>query len=250
MVKTKTNPAFYEEDLRLLLADEPGRFERVLEDSDSLDLLTWNVFASLETHTDRDWLAYRLQAFGGTDVRAPVRLSLWTGRYREPLLRPSSGYIETVRGRARRAGGSDEAVAAFTEPVEVPVRIESPDVLVLVDTVLDSYHRGAGGRDRLAELIDAGIDHARRLSKSLAVAVVYKSGTQAAADLSHRLNALRNPDRLAQELAHRERIPEVLLREVPWQQLLRIWEQELDWLELSGEPVREFLRVAARRNLR
>lgn len=239
--RTKTNPVFYADELRLELSGDAPRLERVLTDPASVDLLTWNVFASLDTHRDRDYLAYRLQQFGGSEVRAPVRLSLWTGRHREPLLRPSPGYVATVRERARAAGGSAVSTAELEAPIEVPVRIESPDVLVLVDTLLDHPRRGAGGRDRLVELVDAGLDHARRLSKTLAVAAVYPSGTPVAAEVSAGMNDLRDPARLAAALPHRDRVPPVILREVPWQQLLRIWEQEAPYLELGGQPVKHFL---------
>jgi hypothetical protein len=238
--RTKTNPAFYADELRLELAGDPQRLERILSDPDSVDLLTWNVFASLDTHPDRDYLAYRLQQLGGPEVRAPVRISLWTGRAREPLLRPSAGYVAAVRERARMVGGSAASTAELEAPVEVPVRVESPDVLVLVETMLGRYRRGAGGRDRLVELIDAGLDQARRLSKALAVAVVYPSGTPVAAEVSARVDALRDPAALAAELPHRERIPPVVLREVAWQQLLRVWDEESRYLQVAGQPVKAF----------
>lgn len=249
-MKTKTNPAFYGDQLRLLLAGEPERLERALTDPDSADLLTWNVFASLDTHRDPRYLAYRLQVFGGAELQAPVRLSLWTGRHREPLLRPGSGYIAQVRGRARAAGGGPGAVAELEAPIEVPVRIESADVLVLVDVWAGAGHQGAGGRDRIVELIEAGLDHARGLSKTLTVAVVYASGTPLAAELSARVNALRDPAALAAALPHRDRVPPVVLREVPLQQLLRAWEQELPHLDTGGQPVRAFLDHLRARGLR
>lgn len=239
-MRTKLNPAFYGEELRLLLSDEPDRLERMLREPASVDLLTWNVFASLDRHSDRDYLAYRLHGLGGADVRAPVRQSLWTGRHREPLLRPSGAYVAAVRERARQVGGTAEATAALEAPIEVPVRIESADVLVLVDTMLDHYRSGAGGRDRVTELIDAGLEHARRLSCELAVAVVYRSGSVGAAQVSERLNRLRDPAFLAAQLPHRKQVPEVILRELPWQQLLLIWQQELPYLGLRGQPAKSF----------
>jgi hypothetical protein len=251
-MRTKTNPAFYADELRRWLADDPERYEQALADPDNLDLLTWNVFASLDTHTDAEWLAYRMQAFGGAGVRAPVRLSLWTGRDRGPTLQPSSDYASHLR--AQQAGRSDDAadapLAAFLAPIEVPVRIESPDVLVLVDVARDAYPRGAGGRDRLLELVDAGLDHARRLDKDLAVALVYRSGSPAALDISARVNQLRDRATLAAELPYRTNVPAVTFREVPWQQLLRVWEQEIGYLRLGGQPVRAFLDHTARRGLR
>lgn len=246
-MRTKTNPVFFADDLRLELAGDPDRLQRVLSDPDSVELLTWNVFASLDTHTDPAYLAYRLQALGGGEVRAPVRISLWTGREREPLLRPGSGYVATVRGRARAAGGDASSTTALEAPIEVPVRIESPDVVVLVDTIGDRYRPGTGGRDRLVELIDAGLDQARRLSKTLAVAVVYPSGTPVATEVSARVNRLRDPATLAAELPHRSGVPAVVLREVPWQQLLRLWEQELPHLRVAGQPSKAFLELARSR---
>ncbi|MPZ86715.1 MAG: hypothetical protein GEU81_01335 [Nitriliruptorales bacterium] len=239
-MRTKLNPAFYGDELRLLLGDEPGRLERMLREPANADLLTWNVFASLDRHADRDYLAYQLQALGGAGVRAPVRLSLWTGRHREPLLRPGSGYVTAARARAQRAGGNASATEALEAPIEAPVRIETADVLVLVDTMLDRYPAGVGGRDRIIELIDAGLDHARRLSCALAVAVVRRSGGREAAEVSERLNRLRDPAVLAAELPHRGGVPEVVLRELSWQQLLRTWEQEVPYLGLRGQPTRGF----------
>ncbi|MBA2528663.1 MAG: hypothetical protein H0V19_01655, partial [Euzebyales bacterium] len=199
--KRRTNPLFFPDELRMLLGGE--RAERALTDPDSVDLLTWNVFSTLDTHRDRRWLAHRLQAFGGAAVRAPVRLSLWTGAEREPLLHPSPAYVAEIRRRAAEHGGDAASVAGFSAPVEVPVRVESPDVLALVETTVANVPRGRGGRDRIVELVDAGMDHARRLGRGLAVAFVYQSGTDAAAELSARLNALRDPARLAAELPYR-----------------------------------------------
>jgi len=240
-MRTTTNPAFYADQLRLLLADEPERLQHLLTRHDSLDLLTWNVFASLDTHTDRDYLAYRLQAFGGGAVRAPARVSLWTGARREPLLRPSRGYVEQVRARAAAVGGDAASTAAFEAPVEVPVRIETPDVLILVETMWEQYPLGQAGRDRLVELVDVGLEQARRLSTSLAVAVVYPSGTQAASEVSSRMSQLRQPGALARELPLKGPPPQVTFREVPWQQLVRVWEQESPFLRLGGQPVRPFV---------
>ena len=115
-MRTKTNPAFYADELRLLLADEPERLARALTDPDSADLLIWNVFSSLDTHRDPGYLAWRLQQFGGAELRAPVRLSLWTGRRREPLLRPGSAYVAQVRRRAEAAGGGPGATAELEAP--------------------------------------------------------------------------------------------------------------------------------------
>lgn len=245
-----TSPAFYADELRMLLGEEPERLARVLEDPDSVELLTWNVFASLDTHRDRRYLAYRFQAFGGGSVREPVRLSLWSGRHREPLLRPSAAYVARVRELARAAGGDASATKELEAPLEVPVRVETPDVLILIEPMLDAYPRGAGGRDRLVELIDAGLDQARRLSKTLAVAVVYPSGTSVAAQASACMQHLRDPAALAEELGRCDQVPPVVLREVPWQQLIRVWEQERDHLHLSGQPVRAFLEHARQRALR
>ena len=232
------NPAFWPDQLRAMLGPERG--QAALTDPDSLDLLVWNVFATLEHHTDQEWLAYRLQMFGGTGVRAPVRIQRWIGRDNEPLLPPSRGYLATVRQRAAAAGGDAASVAAFTTPIEVPVRIESPDVVVLVDATVSTYPRGAGGRDRIQELVDAGLEHAERLGKQLAIGVVYVSGTQTAKELSARLDDLRRPGRLAAELPYADpaRLAKLVLREVSWQQLLRTWQAESRYLHLpsSAKP--------------
>jgi hypothetical protein len=81
---------------------------------------------------------------------------------------------------------------------------------------------------------------ADRLGKPLAVAVVYPSGTTAAAEVSRRINELREPEALRAALPWREHVPEVRFREVSWQQLITIWEHERGNLKLSMEPVKRF----------
>lgn len=237
-MRTKTNPVFYADQMRLEVS--PERSERIIAGPDDVDLATWNLFMSLDTHRDRDYLAYRLQALGGPELRAPLRLSLWTGRDREPLLTPSAAYRGRVRERAAAAGGDRTSTRELEAPIEVPVRIESPDVVVLVDTVGDHVRQGAGGRDRLVELIDAGLEQARRLSKTLAVAVLHPAGTPVARDLSARIERLRDPAALAAELPYRTGMPPVVLNAVSWQELLRLWEAEQPYLHLAGQPVRGF----------
>lgn len=210
--KTRANPVFWPGELRLALGAE--RFERARVEPGSVDLLVWNVFQSLETHRDQDFLAYRLEPLVGGGLRPPLRLALWTGRSREPLL------------RAHSDGG----------PIEVPVRIESPDVLALVDVA--SRHEHA---DRLLTLVDTGIPHARRLSKQLAVGVISVSGTPVAAEVSARMRQLRDPDALADALPHHKPLPPVRLGEASWQQLARLFQEEVGYLRLGGQPVRAFL---------
>lgn len=248
LLRTTQPPAFYAEQLALQLDDDQERLQAALHDPDSLDLLTWNIFASLATHRDPDWLAYRLQVLGGAELRAPLRISLWTGRDREPLLHPNRAYLAAIRQRGGTT--SQEALAAFAQPVEVPVRIEAPDTIVLVDTIGSHYPRGVGGRDRLAEVIDAGLDHAHRLAKTLTVAVLYPSGTRAAAEASARVNELRDAGALRRELPHRRSVEPVLLRELTWERLVTLWQQELEYLELGGQPVKAFLSLLERRGLR
>lgn len=234
---TITNPVFYPERLRLLLGHDPQRLERLFADQDSVDLLTWNLFASLDTDRDREYLAGLLRPFGGNDLKAPVSLSLWTGKHREPLLRPSGAYVRHIR---ERANNPEADLSAFAAPIEVPVRIETRDLLVLVDTTLEGIVRGGGGRDRLVELIDAGATHAERVGKALSVCVVYRSGSQTAGVASARINELRDRAKLQRELPWLKRPPEVRLREVAWQQLVRTWEHERGNLRLFGQPVKDF----------
>jgi hypothetical protein len=234
------NPVFYRDKLEAWLADEPERLQTALTDPNSLDLLVWNVFASLDTHRDPDYLAYRLQVLGGERMRSPWRLSVWTGRTREPTLRPSPGYVEWMREQAQQDGGDGSDAVSFAGPIEVPVRVESPEVLLFVETALDEYPAGSGGGDRLLELVDAGLVQADRVGKTLALGLVYLSGTAGASALSARLDALREPGRLAKELPHRERVPELVLRELSWQHLLVLWHQEEAYIKLSGQPVKAF----------
>lgn len=235
-LRTRTNPVFYADQLRLVLSDEPLRAERAFTDPHSLDLLTWNLFASLDTHRDREWLAYRLQSLGGSGVKAPVRMSLFTGHHNGPEMRPSTAYLEHIRART-----SDGLLRGLAGPIEVPVRIETPDVLLLVDTTWDRVPRGNEGRDRLVELLDAGLDHARRIGRRLALAMISLGGSAANQELSHRLNQLRDPDALAGELPWRRTLPSVVLRDLSWQELVRLWVPERAWMELGSQPVRGFL---------
>jgi hypothetical protein len=99
------------------------------------------------------------------------------------------------------------------------------------------------------ELIDVGIDAARRLGNTLTVGVVYASGTAAAGELSARVNSLREPDALAAALPHRTTLPPITLRELSWQQLIRTWQAEAGYLELGGQPVRGFVEFCHRRGL-
>ena len=247
LTRKRTNPLFFADAFRLQVGDE--RAERALNDPDSIDLLVWNVFATLETHRDRRWLAGRLEALGGPGVREPVRLSLWAGADREPLLRPPASYTHFVRERARSVGGDDASVAEFVAPVQVPILIDSPGVVTLVDAVGERTNLGHGGRERIVELIDVGLEQGRRVGKSTAVAVLYISGSTAASELSPRINALRNERTLAAELSHRSTVPPVVLREMSWQQMLRIWSAELDYLDTGGQPVKAFLQHCRDRGL-
>ena len=224
-----------------MLADDGDRVEQVFNDPGSLDLLTWNIFASLETHTDEEWLAYRLQPLGGITVAPPVRMSLWSGRKGGPPLRSSNAYLDYIRTRSQAHGDDPADLAEFAEPIEIPVRVESPRVLLLIDTAWQRTPGGKGGRDRMIELIDAGLDHARRVDKKLAVGVVYAEGSNSAANPAHRINQLRDPDALAAEMPWRSDVPAVVLRDMSWQQLIATWEQERKYLELGGQPVRSFL---------
>jgi hypothetical protein len=244
--RNKTNPLFYADQVRLLLDHDPERIQRMLHDPTSVDLLTWNIFASLNTDEDREYLAGVLQTFGGPDLLAPVSLSLWTGRHTEPRLEPSHAYIRHIR----EAAGEGAELAEFTGPIEVPVRVESRNALVLIETTFDQLPRGRGGRDRLVELVDAGLVHAGRVGKQLAVAVVYRSGTAGAAALSRRVNELRDPKGLAAAMPWHRSIPEVVFRELSWQQLVRLWENERSHFKLFGQPVRGFLRYAEQLGLR
>ena len=248
----RANPVFYAEELASLLADDPARLDRMRTDPRSVELLTWNVFASLDRHVDDDWLGHRLQLLGGDRMRGPLRISLWAGRDRQPLLLPSPAALADAKQRLEGVAGADAAVAELAAPVEVPVRIESPEVLLLVDTTLGGLAAGAGGRDRLVELVEVGLEQARRLSRTLAVCVVYPSGQPGAAEASARVNALRSATALAAALPWRERLtpgvagvspasPQVVLRDVSWQQLLALWEAERDYLDLDGQPVKAFI---------
>jgi hypothetical protein len=247
LTRKRTNPLFDADAFRLVAGEE--RAERALHDPDSLDRLIWNIFSTLDTHSDRRWLANRMQTLAGPAVREPVRISLWVGGDREPRLRPPASYVNAVRERARAVGGDEASVAEFAAGVQVPVLLDSPDVIGLVDAVYDQTNLGHGGRERLVELIDVAMEQAHRVGKGAAVAVIYKSGSAAAAQLSPRINALRNERVLASELSHRTTLPPLVLREMSWQQLLRIWRSELDYLDVGSNPVKAFLAHCKQRGL-
>jgi len=241
--RTRTNPIFYRERLELMLRDEPERLERMRTEPANADLLTWNVFASLDTHDDPDWLAYRLQAVGGPNLRAPVRISLFSGRHRAPYLRPSTAYLREIHRRAGVAHGDDDDVAVFEEPIEVPVRIETPDVLLLVDTGRQRLRSGASGRDRFVEIVDAGLEHARRLSSRLSVGIVLDDDS---AVLQVEVPLLATSERLAASLTWRDDLPRIDVHGTAWSTLLALWEDEAGNLDLGGQPTRAFRSYAER----
>lgn len=235
--RTRTNPIFYQDRLELILRDEPERLERMRSEPENTDLLTWNVFSSLDTHDDPGWLAYRLQEIGGPRLRAPVRVSLFSGRRRTPYLRPSPSYIRAVHERTGVPHGDADGIAVFEEPIEVPVRIETPDVLLLVDTGRQRLRTGAGGRDRIAEIVDAGLEHARRLSSRLSIGLVVEAGSDL---LDSHVPDLATAAALTTLLPWRDAPPEVELHATSWSTVLAIWEDEMDRLDLGGQPVRAF----------
>lgn len=241
--RTRTNPIFYRDRLELILRDEPERLERMRTEPANADLLTWNVFASLDTHDDQAWLAYRLQVLGGPNLRAPVRISLFSGRLRAPYLRPSTAYLREIHRRAGVTHGDQDGVAVFEEPIEVPVRVETPDVLLLVDTGRQRLRSGAGGRDRIAEVVDSGLEHARRLSSHLSVGIVLDDHSDV---LRTEVPAAATSARLAERLPWRRELPRVDVHGAGWSSVLALWEDEARQLDLAGQPARAFHTYAER----
>jgi hypothetical protein len=242
-MRSRTNPIFYADRLATLLRDEPERLERMRTDPDSLDLLTWNVFSSLDSHRDQDWLAYRLQALGGGRLRAPVRISLFSGAVRTPYLEPSASYLREIRRRSGVSDGERDGVAIFAQPVEVPVRVETPDVLLLIDVGHNRLRAGVGGRDRLAELIDTGLEHGRRLSSSLAIGVIADPHSDV---LAAQVPRLADRSAVARVVPWRDTVPPVEISGMTWPDLLALWDDERDELDLAGQPVRDFRSYAQR----
>jgi hypothetical protein len=241
--RTRTNPIFYRDRLEALLAGEPDRLEHIRTEPGSIELLTWNIFASLDTHRDPAWLAYRRQPLGGDALRAPVRISLFSGAHRMPYLQSSPAYVDAIHRRTGVNHGVTDSVAVFEQPIEVPVRIETPDVLLLVDTGFDRLRVGSGGRDRLAELADAGLEHARRLSSSLSLGVVANAGS---AVLQTRVKQLADQPAVAQLLPWRRAVPAMEVHGMSWTALLRLWQEEHRDLDLDGQPVKDFRAYAER----
>lgn len=241
--RARTNPVFYRERLELVLRDEPERLERMRTEPGNADLLTWNVFSSLDTHDDPDWLAYRLQEVGGPNLRAPVRISLFSGGRRAPHLRPSTAYLQEIHRRAGVQHSDHDGIAVFEQPVEVPVRIETPDVLLLVDTGRQRLRSGAGGRDRFAEVVDAGLEHARRLSSRLSIGLVVDDDS---ALLRSEVPQLATSEGMAARLPWRGDLPHVDVHGTGWSALLALWEDEAGNLDLGGEPARAFRSYAQR----
>lgn len=234
--RTRTNPVFYQDRLELLLADQPERLARMRTEPHNVDLLTWNVFASLDTHSDQDWLAYRLQEIGGQHLRAPVRISLFSGRHRAPLLTPSVSYLRDIHRRTGVTHATSDGIAEFEQPIEVPVRIETPEVLLLVDTGRQRLRTGAGGRGRLPEIIDCGLEHARRLSSRLSVGLVLDADSTVLATVPQMATA----DSVAPMLPWLDRAPQVEIHGTSWDRLLTLWHDEAAYLHLSSQPVRAF----------
>lgn len=241
--RTRTNPIFYRDRLELMLRDEPERLERMRTEPANADLLTWNVFASLDTHRDQEWLAYRLQEVGGPNLRAPVRISLFSGRLRAPYLRPSTAYLREIHRRAGVTHGDHDGVAVFEEPIEVPVRVETPEVLLLVDTGHQRPRSGAGGRDRIAEVVDSGLEHARRLSSRLSVGIVLDDDSDV---LRIEIPSLATSARLAERLPWHAELPRVDVQGAGWSTVLTMWHDEAGQLDLGGQPTRAFLAYAER----
>lgn len=244
--RTRTNPVFYADRLALLLRDQPERLEKMRSDPGNVDLMTWNVFASLDTHDDQNWLAYRLQELGGPNLRAPVRISLFSGRDRAPLLTPSVSYLHEIDRRTGDAHDRGNGLAVFAQPIEVPVRIETPEVLLLVDTGRQRLRAGAGGRARIPELVDGGLEHARRLSSRLALGLVLDDDSRV---LRTEVPQIQTAAGMAGLLPWRDAVPSVDVHGLGWSRLLTLWSQEAGSLDLAGEPVRAF-RSYARRVLR
>lgn len=243
--KTRTNPLFYPERLEYRLAHDPARLERMRTEQHNVDVLVWNVFASLDSDEDREFLAGQLQALAGSRLRTPLSLSLWTGVHREPMLRPSAAYQRWLDHHP-----DVDDPSPFTRPFEVAVRLEAPEVLALIDATLDAPLRGTHGRDRLVELIDAGAEHARAVGKHLVVTCLYQSGTPVATEVSARLNDLRSAERRAEAMPWHPTPPAVELREMSWQRLLRLWDRSREGLALSRQPVKRFEDYAAQLGLR
>jgi hypothetical protein len=241
--RTRTNPVFYADRLAVMLREEPERLERMRTEPRNVDLLTWNVFSSLDTHRDQEWLAYRLQLIGGSRLRPPVRISLFSGARRAPFLRPSISYLDAIHRRVGEQHHTRDGVAAFEQPFEVPVRIETPDVLLLVDSGRARLRAGAGGRDRLAEIVDAGLEHARRLSSLLSVALIVDDDSDV---LASRVPQLSSRDGIRRLLPWRDEVPRVDVHGIGWSAVLRLWWEERDHLDLDGEPVKAFRSYATR----
>lgn len=241
--RTRTNPIFYADRLALLMRDEPERLARMRTEPRNVDVMLWNVFASLDTHDDQDWLAYRLQTVGGPNVRAPVRISPLSGRLRAPHLRPSRAYVREIHRRAGVEHGDHDAIAMYEEPVEVPVRIETPEVLLLVDGGQQRLRPGTGGRDRFAEIVDSGLEHARRLSSRLSIGLILDDDSSVLTDDVPRLATAAG---LASRLPWRDDLPRVDVHGTGWSTLLALWDDEAGHLDLGGQPTRAFRSYAER----
>ena len=235
--RTRTNPVFYTDRLAVMLRDEPERLERMRTEPRNVDLLTWNVFSSLDTHRDQEWLAYRLQLLGGSNLLPPVRISLFSGARRAPFLRPSTSYLDAIHRRVGEQHHTDDGVAVFEQSFEVPVRIETPDVLLLVATGRARLRAGAGGRDRIAEIVDGGLEHARRLSSLLSVALIVDDDSDV---LTSRVPDLASRDGMRRLLPWRAEVPRADVHGIPWSAALRLWWEERGNLDLGGEPVKAF----------
>lgn len=247
MVKTSTrpNPVIAGDELALVLGDDPDRLERARSDPSSTDWLVWSTFAP--THRDPDRLTRLprvLAAVIGGGVSPPARTTIFAGRDREPLARPGREYLAHLRRSTDGQGGDAEALVTFGGPVEVPVRVEAPGVLALVDAFVRTPILGAGGRDRMVELIEVGLEQSRAVGKRLVVGVIYPSRNAHASEVSARLARLRTGAGLRAALPWRSRVDDVELREVTWGEVLRTWESEAPYMGVGRRDARRFLDAA------
>lgn len=253
MAKTRTrpNPIVFGDELALTLGDDPDRLERAQTDPTSADWLLWSAFAPTDRDRDRLVRVPRvLTTILGTEVTAPMRVSLFTGGDREPLARPGRDYVRHLRQTTEGHGGGDEAVEAFRAPVEVPLRIEGPGVLALVDAFVRTPISAVSGRDRILELTEVGLEQSRAVGKRLLIGVVYPAGTHAAAETSARIGKLRAPGALAAAMPWRSHVDDVAFREVTWREVLATWESEASYMGVGRREAKRVLDAAADIGLR
>jgi hypothetical protein len=167
------NRILFEDQLRAKLPDDK-QLQRILESTDSEDLLTWNVFWPLTKVVPPErWTLPLLKSALGREVSADLvkglELKLWHGR-RGKEYYPPRDHDDWLRQRLLKSGidyleKRANASARLEGPTEVDIVLESDQALVFIeakylsDISADTSYDTT--RDQIARNIDVGTYQAK-----------------------------------------------------------------------------------------